>query len=401
MAKHLDQTLGVLTGAVGDYLARTGNALATPMTWAHAGELLPADPAALRRAFPQASSRIAVLIHGLMATELAFAFRGAGEPRDYGTELEARGWSSLRVRYNTGLSLKRNAGDLADLLEASVKAWPVPVSEIALIGHSLGGLLLREAAALATQRGMSWPGLVRHVACLATPHHGAPLERMGRWVSDSLRRTADPLGQLISQWADLRSVGIQQLGAVATDFWLPHARHLLVASSLAGHSPLSAAVGDGMVSLQSALAQAPGSGEVPQVQRHILSGLHHATLAFSTQVNDLLLAWLPAYSQPQPLSTPSMAEAEPTPMARRHLFGAVLLARDAVRHGHRSIERLQLDRADQLLEVVTAVLPAAADAARGVHAVHEGLVVLHHGAIEAGLVVVEGVVAVVESPRRP
>lgn len=396
MPKPLDQTLGVLTGAVGDYLARTGNALATPMTLVQRGEVLASDAAALRRAYARPSSRLAVLIHGLMATEQCFVFDGPGAPRDYGSELEDRGWTALRLRYNTGVSLQRNAADLAALLEQVVQGWPVAVGEIALIGHSLGGLLLREAAAHASQSALRWPALVQHVACLATPHQGAPLERFGRRLSGALRRSADPLAALISQWADVRSVGIQQLGDAPTDFWLPHARHLLVASSLAGPAPLAAVIGDGMVSLQSALAQGPGGREVPRAERHVVRGLHHATLAFSPQVSALLLQWLPAYPLPEPLAASAaeatveaVAAAPPGRATRGRWIGAAMLVRDAVRHGHRGVERVQLGRADQLLELLSAAVPAAAPGARSLHAVHKGVVVLHHGVLEVGLAAVD------------
>lgn len=399
MLKPWDQSLGVLTGAVGDYLARTGNALSTPMTLAQDGETFDPSPESLRHAYPQPSRRVAVLIHGLMATELAFAFREPGPHRDYGTELTAQGWTALRIRYNTGLPLQRNASDLAELLSAVVAHWPTQLEQLALIGHSMGGLVLRQACAVGTERGLAWPPLVRHVVCLAAPHHGAPLERGGRWLTETLRSAPDPVAQLVGQWADLRSAGIQQLGAATTDFWLPHARHLLVASSLTGATPLAAVVGDGMVSLESALAQAPGHPPVPQADRQVVHGLHHATLAFSPEINLLLRQWLPAFAlEPadtaSPIPPPSAPKAAQKP---KRLAGVAQLARDAVRHGHRSIQRVQLARADQALQAVSALVPGAAEAARTVHAVHEGIVAIQHGAIEAGLAIAEGIAGAVAS----
>ncbi len=403
MRKPWEQSLGVVRGAIGDYLARSGNALATPMTLAQGGEVFAPTPEALRLAVPRPRRRLAVLVHGLMATELAFAFREPGPHRDYGTELAAQGWSALRIRYNTGLALQKNAQDLADLLEAVASHWPVALEQLALVGHSMGGLVVRQAAAVAVERGLAWPGLVQHVVCLATPHHGAPLERGGRWLTAKLHALPDPVAQLVGEWADLRSAGIRQLGAETTEFWLPQARHLLVASSLVGASPLAPLVGDGMVSLESALAQAPSHPAVPRADRQVLHGLHHATLANAPEISELLRQWLPSFvakaeddhgagpEAAEPTTPPSAAAATP-----KRLAGVAQLARDALRHGHRSVERVQLARADQALQLVEALAPAAGEAARTVHALHQGVVAIQHGAIEAGLALAEGVAARVD-----
>ena len=72
MGSRLEFALGVLNGTVGDYLARTGNGLATPMSLIHDGEPLPLDRAAIARAYPDANGRMVILIHGVMCTEDIF-----------------------------------------------------------------------------------------------------------------------------------------------------------------------------------------------------------------------------------------------------------------------------------------------------------------------------------------
>ncbi len=57
------------------------------------------------------------------------------------------------LRYNTGLPVGRNGADLAWLLDDLVAAWPVPVRSIALVGHSMGGLVVRAAFHAAAHRG--------------------------------------------------------------------------------------------------------------------------------------------------------------------------------------------------------------------------------------------------------
>jgi len=47
---------------------------------------------------------------------------------------------------------------LAALLEELAKAWPVDVRQMALVGHSMGGLVARSAAYQADQHDHEWAG---------------------------------------------------------------------------------------------------------------------------------------------------------------------------------------------------------------------------------------------------
>ena len=65
------------------------------------------------------------------------------------------------------------------MLEALLERWPVPVTQLVIVGHSMGGLVARSAIHHGTAAGHSWRGLLRKLFSLGTPHHGAPLERGG------------------------------------------------------------------------------------------------------------------------------------------------------------------------------------------------------------------------------
>src|SRR3954471_11448689 len=119
--------LGALNGAVGDRLAAAGNPLALDMTPRGGGD----------------TPRIAVFVHGLGETDDSWALFGR---RPYGAGLEEElGYTPLYLRYNTGLHISDNGRRLARLLEETVESWPVPVEEIVLVGHSMGGLVARSA----------------------------------------------------------------------------------------------------------------------------------------------------------------------------------------------------------------------------------------------------------------
>ena len=179
-------------------------------------------------------------------------------------------------------------------------------------------------------------------------------------------------------------IGEKKLQCVMGAIWLPHAQHLLVASSLTGNTPLRGVVGDGMVSVKSATADDPTHPLPHNVQTHVLTGLHHAHLAFSPAVADVLLAWLPGYAQAAgPVEVPTPASVTPTD----RLAGLAQLGLDAVAHGHRAVAQVRLGRADQVLAAVKAVAPAATVPAKAAHAVHAGVVTAQHAVIDVGVAV--------------
>ena len=385
MGNALNQTIAVLPGTVGDYLARTGNSLATPMTLTHRGEVLPLTAEALAAAYPNATSHAVLLVHGLMATEHCFAF--GGQPpeaplRDYATILrDAHGWTPLRLRFNTGATQAQSGQDLDQLLTRLVQLWPVPLRELALVCHSMGGLVVRVACAQSAAQ--IWLPFVKRIAYLGTPHHGAPLERLGRQATQLLGQLPDPVAQLVGQVADLRSKGIQELGDIAADSLHGQVRHLLVAGSLTEQSQLQALLGDGMVSVDSALAGLDASRLPPHVELRRLPGVSHAALAYSPQVAELLVQWLaPAPDDPVVVPTSVAEDVEPPPPAdTQHLHGLFELTQEAVLHGNRAVERVRLKRGDQVFAILQTV-PGLGGPVRLAHAVHDAVVVGTHGAVE-------------------
>src|SRR5258706_6789375 len=132
MGEKLDQALAILNGAVGDYLARTDNGLATEMSFIHQGRELAVDRDELARAHPDARSRVVVLIHGVMCTETIWRLPDGS---DYGALLERDfGFAPFYLRYNSGLAIADNGAALARLLEELIGAYPAPIEEIVLIG---------------------------------------------------------------------------------------------------------------------------------------------------------------------------------------------------------------------------------------------------------------------------
>ena len=163
----------------------TPAATASPSGWASAAAARTSTrpPAGLAAAFPDATSRLAVFVHGLGETDEAWRLlplRGADRARrrTYGERLQDElSFTPLHLRYNTGLRISRNGRELARLLDDVVAGWPGGVEELVLVGHSMGGLVARSACHYGDVDGRRWTAAVRHVFCLGTPHLGADLEK--------------------------------------------------------------------------------------------------------------------------------------------------------------------------------------------------------------------------------
>ncbi len=216
--------LAALNGLWGDTLADRYPELAVQMSFRKDGKTVPVDGPGLAATFPDATSRIALLVHGLCETDGSWLHNAEehwGDPSaSYGSMLERDlGYTGVYLAYNSGLHVSDNGRQLSALLQQLVEAWPVGVEQIVLIGHSMGGLVIRSACHYAQGDGLSWPEMVTDVFCLGTPHLGAPLEKgvhTAAFLTSRLPET-QPFAKLL----DARSSGVKDLrfGALVEEDW--------------------------------------------------------------------------------------------------------------------------------------------------------------------------------------
>jgi len=318
----------LLNGLFGDALAEQGSPLAIAMQFRVAsGHELPLDGEALARVFPNAGPRLCVFVHGLMSLESIWRFPGH-QQLTYGELLaDERGVDPVYVRYNTGRHISSNGRELALRLQALVRAWPVRVREIDLIGHSMGGLVIRSAC----HYGMSgatltdrlrrrgpWPAKVRRVVLLGVPNGGANLEVIANLTSAALWSVPNPVTRLVGAGLDRRSEGIKDLrwGAVLDEDWVErdpdatapfervrvrsprHARYLAVAGSLAGDgneitNPVNRLLGDALVTASSAHGRLGDDEPVllPNATVRLCPKIHHIALAHRAEVYGEISDW--------------------------------------------------------------------------------------------------------------
>lgn len=288
--------LAALNGVLGDHLAATGNPLAIPMRLRQGGE--------------PSGSRLLVLAHGLCMNDLQWDRNG----HDHGAALARDlGFTPVYLRYNSGLHVSTNGRAFAGLIEDLVERWPVPVEEMAILGHSMGGLVARSAFHYGTAAGHEWPRRLRKLVFLGTPHHGSGLERGGNRIDSLLgsSRYTAPLGRL----GKIRSAGITDLrhGNLLDEDWQGRDRFetgedprqpvplpegvQCYAMAAAPRDRKSRLFGDGLVPVNSALGRHQEAGRTlpfPESRQWIAPGLKHFDLLSRPEAYEKIREWLAA-----------------------------------------------------------------------------------------------------------
>jgi pimeloyl-ACP methyl ester carboxylesterase len=304
-----EAVLAALNGVLGDHLAESRNPLAIEMRLRHGGHPLELEREALRLAFPRASGRLLVLVHGSCLNDRQWARRG----HDHGAALARDlGFTPVYLHYNSGLHISSNGRGFAALLDGLVSAWPAEIDELAIVGHSMGGLVSRSACHFGEAAGSAWRRKLRRLVCLGSPHHGAPLERGGHWIDLLLgaSRYSAPLARL----GKIRSAGVTDLrfGNVLDEHWegrdrFSHAHDVRTPLELptgvecyaiaatkapgAGGKPRD----DGLVPVDSALgrhARPELTLGFPEAHQWIGHGMDHLDLLGRAEVYAKVLVWL-------------------------------------------------------------------------------------------------------------
>ena len=304
--------LAVLNGVWGDHLAASNNPLAIQTSLRIGGHPLELARGELAARLARPSGKLLVLAHGLCMNDLQWTRNG----HDHGQALARDlGFTPVYLHYNSGRHVSENGQDFAELLEKLIAQWPVPVDELVIVGHSMGGLVTRSAHHHAVQMKHRWTSALTKLVFLGTPHHGAALERGGHQVD--MLFGISPYVAPFSRLGKARSAGITDLrfGNLQPADWQGRDRHsqrhddrrptplpqgvdaFIVAASKAAkvgglHSRI---IGDGLVPLASALGEhreAHHALKVPSHRTRIVTSADHWDLLSREDVYAQLRAWL-------------------------------------------------------------------------------------------------------------
>ena len=324
-----EAVISALNGVLGDHLATSKNPLAITMQLRHQGRPLTLTRKAITEQFPNVTGKIIVLVHGLCMNDLQWKTGGDGttKPHDHGAALQRDlGFTPVYLRYNSGLHVSTNGREFASTLKSLLAAWPVPVDSLVIVAHSMGGLVSRSAVHYGRKARHAWCKSLNKIIFLGTPHLGAPLERGGNWLDILLG--AAPYASPFAKLGKIRSAGITDLrhGSLLEDDWrgqdrfgpaletvtpvpIPtNVRCYTIAATLddgsqtkSVHAAGKRMLGDGLVPLNSALANALGKHDernrnlkfLPENQC-VVHGVNHMGLLKAAQVYAALKAFVAA-----------------------------------------------------------------------------------------------------------
>ncbi len=300
-----------LNGVLGDHLAGTANPLAIPMCLRVGGQPLQLQKDSLRDLVPL-TGRLVVLVHGLCLNGRHWNHGG----HDHGAALARDlGYTPVYLHYNTGLHISANGRAFAQLLQALAAEWPVPIEELVIIGHSMGGLVARSACHYAAAEGHDWTRHLSTLIFLGTPHHGAPMERGGQWLH--LLFNWSPYTAPFAKLGRIRSAGITDLryGNLLDSDWedrdrfehigdtrqavpLPEGVRCFAMAAVTGNGASGLRdrlLGDGLVPLQSALGEHEDPSHtlfIPRGRQWVGRAMNHFDLLGRQEVYGQIRLWL-------------------------------------------------------------------------------------------------------------
>ncbi|RMA64806.1 PGAP1-like alpha/beta domain-containing protein [Ulvibacter antarcticus] len=262
----------VLNGVVGDYLEKTENPLQIEMQLRYEANTVLINKKSLEKAFPSINGKILLMVHGSCMNDIQWTRNDHNHGTALGKELQK---TPIYLLYNSGLHISSNGQSLNELLEKLVLHWPVPVEELIIVAHSMGGLVSRSALHYGEEQQKTWTKHLKKIIFLGTPHHGASLEQAGNYVDVVLE--AVPYAKPFARLGKIRSAGVTDLryGSLVDEDWkdidrfkmggdqrqsssLPKKIDCYAIAGVVGKDIKSGStqlLGDNMVGLKSALGQ--------------------------------------------------------------------------------------------------------------------------------------------------
>lgn len=307
----------VLNGFLGDQIAAEGQGIR--MSFRVGGHSVEPADLDLDRRLVGPGRTVVVMVHGLMCDEVIFHDTRiqptAPERPGHGVRLQQElGATVLYLRYNSGLHISENGRALSELLQRLVACAGDRLDRLVLVGHSMGGLVVRSAGYYATENGQDWIERLRAAVLIGSPQHGSYVEQLANLSAFVLHRIPNLYTKLSGAIVDQRSNGIKDLrfGLMAEQDWrdrpyddrlyvertvippLPGVDYHVLASTLLEDeaSPVARYFGDGLMSQLSAKGEALVSTDDPLCSHgsyRVFSDTGHFDILVNPEVGDYVV----------------------------------------------------------------------------------------------------------------
>lgn len=208
--------LSVLNGVIGDYLEQKENPLKIEMQFRYRLKSILLDGKYLKETYPNVNGKILLMLHGSCMNDIQWTRKEHNHGNIIAKELNK---TPVYLNYNSGRHISTNGKNLNNCLEELVKNWPVPIEELVIIAHSMGGLVARSALYYGGQEQKNWTKHLKKMVFLGTPHHGSHVERKGNYLDIILE--AIPYVKPFARLGKIRSAGVTDLryGNLVDEDW--------------------------------------------------------------------------------------------------------------------------------------------------------------------------------------
>jgi pimeloyl-ACP methyl ester carboxylesterase len=294
-SRKKDVFLSIINGVYGDRLLLTDNELALGMQFFHQNQAIDSQ---LSSNLKSPSTKIMLFIHGLCMSH--HCWESGGENLS-SKMAETLGYTPVYLDYNTGRCIADNGLELAIQLEKLVDIWPVNVSNITIVGHSMGGLVARSASYYGEKNNCRWLHINKTLVSIGTPHAGAPLEKVASALENLMQLS--PYAIPFVRLTKIRSQGIENLryGEITTsDKFVPlpiDVEYFALAATLNKQQKFTTEkfIGDGLVTPDSAFGQGQDSSStllIPAENKRLIYELGHNEMLTDAGVFQQLETWL-------------------------------------------------------------------------------------------------------------
>ena len=307
-----DFILSILNGVIGDYLAEKENPLEIEMHFVHQSKKITIDKKSIKNSYSNISGKIILMVHGSCMNANLWTRKNHNHGEILAKETNE---TLIYLNYNSGKHVSTNGKEFNELLEKLTKNWPVPVEEITIINHSMGGLVTRSALYYGEQAQKSWTKLTKKIVFLGTPHHGSHIERKGNYLDLILESV--PYAKPFAKLGKIRSAGVTDLryGNLVDEDWQhknrfelkkDHKKHIPLGENIKYYSIAAVTgkeksyiknrfFGDSLVSVKSALGKHKNRDKnllFKEENTFTVYENNHSDLLSNPKITEILKNWL-------------------------------------------------------------------------------------------------------------